>query len=195
MPWSGSGINAAPVYLTLISASYTSGWAKNNVFKAALFNDTVTPDRDLGGAAYQYGMAPWLPQAEVSNNPYWPPGGLRIPNSGGANGIVQTLDEVRFTGGPVTSSGPVTIIGARGDAVWDSSVALNVVHCFHDFGGDVDVNSGLLTIMWDPGGVMAMVAAAPPGAPLLTETGWPALPADVEPAPETGPPPRRRKAS
>jgi hypothetical protein len=197
MPWNGSHVMAGPVYMRLVIPAYGGGWSRPNIdWRCCLFNDTITPDPGLsggGGAIQCLGDSNWPITASITNAPGWPgPFGLQIPGQS----FTEVPDEIRFSGSPVTSSAAVTMAGIFGDMVCDHNTIYNpgdyrdIVHCYHEYGGQVDVTTGLLTIMWDMGGIMAMVVEPPPGAPPLPfgGRGFP-LP-EPEAVPVPAPPPR-----
>ena len=82
-PWLADALAPTPGFLG------KWGGPPNDLFKAALFNDTITPNKNVAAAASAYGAGVWLPAAGVSHA-NWPAVGRDVENTGGPTGFDPT---------------------------------------------------------------------------------------------------------
>lgn len=131
-----------------------TGLTGANSIKAALFNDTITPDKDATAANARYGAGVWA-SGGVSDtlNSNWPAVGrelasktLTTPSSGVA----------RFDAADTAGGGTLTIANAYGCLVYNDTVSAGAVDqgvCFNYFGGAQSVTAGTFTIVWSANGI------------------------------------------
>lgn len=129
-------------------------WTNATTVKAALFNTSVTPDKDAASASTAYNTGTWTTGNEVADGANWAAGGVAItgrtstnPSSG-----VWMADA---TDTPSTTS-TATLAAVFGCLVYSDSITTPVADqgfCFNFFGGTNSVTSGTFTIVWHANGV------------------------------------------
>jgi hypothetical protein len=125
--------------------------------KVALFNNSVTPDKDAALTSTGYNTGTWTTGNEVTDATNWVAGGrslasktLTNPSSG-----VFMLDAADLAGG-----GNVTISNAYGCLVYDDTITAGTGGvadegiCYNSFGGAQSVTAGTFTIVWAANGVL-----------------------------------------
>lgn len=146
-----------PVFAgTTTSATGYTGLDTDTV-KVALFNNSVTPDRDAAVGSTGFNTGTWTTSNEVIDATNWVSGGRTLANdaySSGGTGIVK-YDADDLAGG-----GTVTISGAHGCLVYDDTISAGTVAdqgaCFNYFGGAQSVTSGTFTIVWHASGIFTI---------------------------------------
>lgn len=127
-----------------------------DVFKAALYGNTITPDKDTTAilSAYNGAASQWVVAGEVSDTTHWPAGGIAIPTPAvttPSSGVVM------FDGGDVPSvDSAATLPNVYGCLVYDDTLAAPVADqgvSFHYFGGAQSVAGGSFTIVWHANGL------------------------------------------
>ena len=167
MAWSGSAIfRSWGTTIMLKQATPTTGTGEivtNDVVKAALFNNSITPDKDATTATSGYNSATsqWLTANEVtdtSGNNNWAAGGRALasktvtqPSSG-----VNMFDAADLAGG-----GTLTLASTYGCLVYDDTIASGGTVqdqgiCFNYFGGAQQVTAGTFSIVWSTNGVFRL---------------------------------------
>jgi hypothetical protein len=127
----------------------------SDAVKAALFNNSVTPDRTAAVASTGFNTGTWVTANEVTDVTNWVSGGRALagktftPSAG-----VITFDATDLAGG-----GTVTITAAFGAFVYDDAITAGTVAdqgvCFNYFGGSQSVTAGTFTIVWNASGIAA----------------------------------------
>jgi|SRR5215213_857881 len=156
MAWTDSRVFREWVAGPMMQASGTgyTGLDSDTV-KAALFNNTVIPDRDAAVASTGLNTGVWTPANQVTDATNWQSGGRTLasktfttPSSG-----LAVFDAADLSGG-----GTVTITNAYGCLVYDDSISGGTVVdqgvCFNYFGGAQSVVAGSFTIVWNSDGIM-----------------------------------------
>jgi len=131
--------------------------ANSDVFKAALYDNTVTPDRNATAASTAYNAGTWA-GGHVQDATSWPNVGrdLLSVTSGFAAGV-YTFDAADTT----SANSTATISGAYGCQVYDDTITTPVADqgwSFHYFGGSQSVTSGTFTVQWHPSGIVTFTA-------------------------------------
>lgn len=124
--------------------------------KVALFNNSVTPDRDAALTSTGYNTGTWVTGNEVTDATNWVAGGrtlasktLTTPSSG-----VFMFDAADLAGG-----GTLTLTNAFGCLVYDDSITAGTGGIadegvsFNYFGGAQSVTAGTFTIVWNANGI------------------------------------------
>lgn len=134
-----------------------TGLVGANVIKAALFDNTITPDKDATAANARYGAGAWA-SGGVSDATNWPAVGrdlasktLTTPSSG----------VTRFDAADTAGGGTLTITNAYGCLVYNDSVTAGAVDqgvCYNYFGGAQSVTGGTFTIVWSANGIFEVTA-------------------------------------
>jgi hypothetical protein len=156
--WIGDSLAPAP--------GFTGRWDPagvpplvNGDFRAALFDDSITPDETAPRDETAYGGGVWAAGEVIdTGGGNWPAGGadlLNVVYAAAGQVVVFTADPV---GGP--SAGPVTLADACGDLLYftDASgggpLLADQGAAFHNFGGPQSVTAGFFSIRWSAEGVM-----------------------------------------
>ena len=156
MAWTDSRVFREWITGPMFQASGTgyAGLATNTV-KAALFNNSVTPDKDAAVASTGFNTGTWVTANEVTDATNWVSGGRALasktfttPSSG-----VSMFDAADLAGG-----GTVTLTNAFGCLVYDDSITAGTVAdqgvSFNYFGGAQSVTAGTFTIIWNANGIV-----------------------------------------
>jgi hypothetical protein len=129
-----------------------------NTFKAALFNNTTTPDNTAlvltpFGATYNTG--PWVVANEVTDVTNWVAGGRALGTPSSPPATYAALAYVMFDAADTAGGGNVTLANVYGDLVYDPSCTpANLAVAYHSYGGSAQgVTAGTFTIIWHVNGV------------------------------------------
>lgn len=124
-----------------------------DTIKAALFDNTITPNQDVSSANSAYAAGVWA-AGGVSDATGWPAAGRSL--------VSQTLDSATaatvFLDAADTASAnsTTTLTNAYGCLVYDDTLTTPVADqgvCFNYFGGAQSVTSGSFTIVWHANGL------------------------------------------
>lgn len=156
MAWTDSRVFREWITGPMFQASGTgyTGLDSDTV-KAALFNNSVTPDKDAAVASTGYNTGTWVTANEVTDATNWVAGGRALasktfttPSSG-----VSMFDAADLAGG-----GTLTLTNAFGCLVYDDTITAGTVAdqgvSFNYFGGAQSVTAGTFTIIWNANGVV-----------------------------------------
>ena len=127
----------------------------SDAFKAALFNNTPTPDENVTSAlsAYNAGSSQWLTANEVFQAGQWAQGGVALAGAVLNSG---TSDVVFFDANDTASGGAFTGANIYGAQLYDTTVSTPVANqgvCFNYFGGPNGVTNGTFTSVWNVLGI------------------------------------------
>jgi hypothetical protein len=126
-----------------------------DTFKAALYNNTGTPDQNATSALSGYNAATsqWVVANEVSQVGQWAAGGVTL------TGVVcnsATAATVFFDANDTASGAAATLANVYGVLVYDSTLATPVASqgvSFNYLGGANSVTAGTLTVVWNANGI------------------------------------------
>lgn len=159
MAWTDSRIFRAWVAMPMLAdPSFTAptGYTnlEANTVKAALFNNSVTPDRDAAHASTGYNTGTWTTGNEVVDVTNWVAGGRALVN----DSLSQPSSGInRYDADNLSGGGTVTISNAFGCLIYDDSITAGTVAdqgvCFNYFGGAQSVTAGTFTIVWNENGI------------------------------------------
>lgn len=156
MAWSNSKIFTQWVNGPMWQASGTSyTGVDSDTVKAALFNNSVTPDRDAAVASTGFNTGTWVTANEVIDATNWVSGGRALASKTITAGTgLSTFDAADLAGG-----GAVTLANVYGSFVYDDTISGGTVAdqgiCFNYFGGAQSVTAGTFTIVWNASGIAA----------------------------------------
>ncbi len=130
-----------------------------DAFKAALYNNSITPDNDATQANSCYNAGQWANTNEVIDSSGggtdWAAGGRSLTSP-----VVDsaTADTVFFDAVDTASGATADISGAFGCLVYDdtSTTPSDQGVCFNYFGGSNSVTNGTFTIVWHANGIFRM---------------------------------------
>lgn len=152
MAWSNSKIFSSFVTDAL---NRTAAFDLNaDAFKAALFNNTGTPDQTVASASAAYNTGQWVTANEVSNGG-WSAAGLALAS------ITSTFASNVFTfdAADTANGTAATLANVFGTLVYDDTLTTPVADqgvCFNYFGGTQSVTAGTFTIVWNASGIFAL---------------------------------------
>lgn len=124
-------------------------------FKAALFDNTITPSQTVASASTAYGAGVWA-TGGVSDASGWPAAGIAL--TGVASGFSSNVYTFDATDTPSANS-TTTLTNAYGVLIYDDTLATPVVDqgvCFNYLGGANSVVAGTFTVVWNASGIMAV---------------------------------------
>lgn len=155
MAWSNSKISMA--FIT-DSLNRTNAFDLNaDTFKAALFDNTITPSQTVASASFAYGAGVWA-SGGVSDASGWPAAGRALANvASGFSSNVYTFD----ADDTVSANATTAITNAYGVLVYDDTLASVVVDqgvSFNYLGGANTLASGTFTVIWATAGIIAITA-------------------------------------
>lgn len=126
----------------------------SDVVKVALFNNTITPDRNAAVGSSGYNTGVWLSANEVSDATNWVAGGRALLNK---TFNTTTSNTFFFDADDLAGGGNVTLSGVQGCLIYDDSITAGTVADqgvgFSWFGGAQSVTAGTFTIIWDATGI------------------------------------------
>ena len=152
MAWSNSKISSA--FITDALNRTNAFDVNSDTLRAALFNNSITPDQTAAAASFAYNAGQWANTNELSQGG-WAAGGVAltgVTSSFASN--VYTFDATDTANGTAA-----TISGAFGCLVYDDTLTTPVADqglSFHYFGGTQSVTAGTFTIVWAASGVLSL---------------------------------------
>ena len=124
----------------------------SDTIKAALYNNTPTPDANVAAAASAYNTGQFVVANEVSGM-NWPAGGIAL-----ASKVVDvaTASVVMLDAADTASTGNATLANVYGALVYDDTLTTPVADqgiSFNYFGGVQSVTNGIFTAIWNANGI------------------------------------------
>lgn len=122
-----------------------------DTFKAALYNNTGTPDKNATAtlSTYNGAASAWVLANEVTDATNWVAGGRTLVSPAID---ISVAGACFFSASNTAGGGNVTLSGVMGCLVYDTTVASQGV-CFNYFGGSQSVTAGTFTIVWSANGI------------------------------------------
>jgi hypothetical protein len=153
--WSGSGIfREWPSQVFQVSGTSYTGLDSDTV-KAALFNNTGTPDKDAAVASTGYNTGQWVTANEVTGASEWVAAGRALASK---TFTTPSSGVFMFDAADLTGSASVTMSGIQGCLVYDDTISGGTVAkqgvSFNYFGGAQSVTSGTFSVAWNANGVL-----------------------------------------
>jgi hypothetical protein len=142
---------AAPTTFSSLSA---------DTVKAALFNNTTTPDKTVAVGSTGFNTGVWITANEVTDVTNWVSGGRALASK--AFTIDTGSSSICFQAAATAGGGNVTIANAYGCLVYDDTITAGTVAkqamCYNSFGGSAQgVTAGTFTILWATVGALTNV--------------------------------------
>jgi hypothetical protein len=151
--WSNSKI-----FLAFLEDALENVDAKNlssDTFKAALYDNDITPDQTVATASTVYNAGQWASAGnEVSDGTEWDAAGE--PLTGVASGFSSNVYTFDATNTPSGGSS-ATLANVYGCLVYDDTVSDRGI-CYNYFGGVNSVTDGTFTIVWNASGIFTITA-------------------------------------
>jgi hypothetical protein len=156
MAWSESKVFTQFILDPLVEGTSTgaTGYTgiESDTVKVALFDSSITPDRNAAVASTGYNTGQWLTSDEVSHA-NWPAGGQTLAT----DDFTAGSGFVMYDAADLAGAGTLTLTDANGCLVYDDSVTAGTVAdqgiCYNWFGGAQTVTGGTFTIVWHANGV------------------------------------------
>lgn len=156
MAWSNSKIFMATI--EDVFENTTAVDLNSDTFKAALYDNDITPDQTVLSANTAYNVGQWVITGnEVTSGADWPAGGVAlasVTSSFASN--VYTFDAANTASGSAA-----TLAAVFGCLVYDDTIATPVADqglCYNYFGGTNSVTNGTFTIVWHASGILTITA-------------------------------------
>ena len=150
MAWS-----ASKIFVAFIEDALENTDAKNIVtdtHKAALYNNSITPDNTVATASTVYNAGVWGVANEVSDGTEWDAAGE--PLTGVT--FAPTAAVLKFDATDTPSGGTsATLASVFGCLVYDDTVSDRGL-CYNYFGGTNSVTDGTFTIVWNAAGIFTI---------------------------------------
>jgi hypothetical protein len=151
MAWSNSKLFLAT--LEDILENTTEIDMNSNTFKAALYDNDITPDQTVASANTAYNAGQWTSSGnEVFDGAEWAQGGVAlgsVTSSFASN--VYTFDAAN-----TASGSSATLAAVFGCLVYSDTITTPVADqgvCYNYFGGTNSVTDGTFTIVWNASGI------------------------------------------
>jgi hypothetical protein len=125
-----------------------------DTIRAALFNNSITPDKDVSAANSAYNVAQWGTANEVYHAGQWAQAGVAL-----ASQIVDvaTSGVIMFDAADTSSGSAATLASVYGNLIYDDTLTTPVADqglCYNYYGGSQGVTAGTFTVIWNSNGVM-----------------------------------------
>jgi hypothetical protein len=125
----------------------------SDTIKAALYGNTITPDRDVTAANSAYNAGQWVTGGELTSSGQWAAGGVALSSK---TITTPSSGVTMFDAADTASGSTATLSNVYGCLVYDSTISTPVANqgvCYNYFGGANSVTSGTFTIIWSANGI------------------------------------------
>lgn len=125
--------------------------------KVALFNNSVTPDRDAALTSTGFNTGTWVTANEVTDATNWVSGGRTLASK---TFTTPSTGVFMFDAADLAGGGTVTLTNAFGCLVYDDTVTAGTGGIadqgvsFNYFGGAQSVTAGSFTVVWNANGIV-----------------------------------------
>lgn len=157
MAWSNSKIFMALIEDVLENTTALD--LNSDTFKAALYDNDITPDQTVTSANTAYNAGQWTASGnEVSDGTEWDAGGeplTTVTSTRSSN--VYTFDADNTPSGGSSA----TLAAVFGCLVYSDTITTPVADqgvCYNYFGGTNSVTDGTFTIVWNASGIFTITA-------------------------------------
>ncbi len=158
MAWTDSRVFREWIVGPMFQASGTNYTGlDSDAVKVALFNNSITPDKDaaVGLTGYNAATSAWLTANEVTDATNWQAGGRTLASK---TFTTPSTGVAMFDAADLAGGGTVTLTNAYGCLVYDDAITAGTVAdqgvSFNYFGGAQSVTSGTFTIIWNANGIV-----------------------------------------
>jgi hypothetical protein len=155
MAWTDSRIFREFMIGPMYQASGT-GWTgvDSDTIKAALFNNTTTPDNDAAVGSTGYNTGVWVTGNEVTGSSEWVAAGRTLASK---TITAPAADTVMFDAADLTGVATITITNAFGLFVYDDTITAGTVAdqgiSYNYFGGAQSVTAGTFSVIFHANGI------------------------------------------
>ena len=157
MTWANSKVFQR--HLTNMIGNVTAIDWDADTWKAALYNNSITPDNDVTTdvlTGYNGAASQWVTANEVidttGGGTDWPAGGVALASK---VTDVATADLVKVDAADTASGATADISTAHGCLVYDDTLTNKPGMSYNYFGGANSVTNGTFTIVWHANGVVS----------------------------------------
>lgn len=155
MAWSNSKIFVSTIEDILENT--TAMDVNSDTFKAALYDNDITPSNTAASASVAYNAGQWVASGnEVADGTEWDAGGEPLTGVTFApTAAVLTFDATDTPSGGSSA----TLANVFGCLVYDDTIASPVADqgiCYNYFGGTNSVTDGTFTIIWNASGIFTL---------------------------------------
>jgi hypothetical protein len=130
----------------------------SDTFKAALYDNDITPDQTVTSANTAYNAGQWASAGnEVSEAGQWAAGGVALSSVTSA----RASNVFTFDAADTASGTAADLANVHGVLVYDDTITTPVADqgvCFNYLGGANSVVNGTFTVVWDAAGIFAITA-------------------------------------
>lgn len=156
MAWAASAIIREFITDALANAvAYDLSGTGVDTYKAALYNNSITPDKDSALTGYNEAASQWVVANEVidttGGGTDWPAAGVALASPALTN---PSTGVVMWDATDTASGSTADIANAYGCLVYDDTLAGKPGISFNYFGGANSVTNGTFTIVWSANGVL-----------------------------------------
>lgn len=155
MAWSNSKIFMATIEDLLENTTAVD--LNSDTFKAALFDNSITPSQTVASASTAYGAGVWA-SGGVVDAVSWPAVGRDLASvTSTFSSNVYTFDAADTASADATTD----LASVYGCLVYDDTITTPVADqglCFNYFGGSNSVVAGTFTIVWNASGILTITA-------------------------------------
>jgi hypothetical protein len=158
MAWSNSKIFRFFLGNALANAiAYDLSGTGVDSFKAALYNNSITPDQNVGTdvlTGYNGSGSQWVVANEVTDATNWPAGGRPLVSPAID---IATSATVFFDAADTASVGATTTLAnVFGTLVYDDTLTNKPGISYNYFGGTQSVTNGTFTVIWHANGIFRL---------------------------------------
>jgi hypothetical protein len=154
MAWSASKIFVATIEDILENT--TAMDLNSDTFKAALYDNDITPSQTVTSANTAYNAGQWTASGnEVADGAEWAAGGVAL----GSVTFGSASNVLTFDAADTASGSSATLAAVFGCLVYDDTIAAPVADqglSYHYFGGTQSVTDGTFTVVWSASGVLSL---------------------------------------
>jgi hypothetical protein len=159
MAWTDSHVfREWPLQTMQVSGTGYTGLDSDTI-KVALFDSTVTPDKDAAVGNTGYNTGTWALAREVTGGANWTAGGRALT---GKTFTAPDTGVAMFDAADLSAGGTLTLANAYGCLVYDDSITGGSVAdqgvAFLYFGGPQSVTSGSFQVVWSSNGIVRFAA-------------------------------------
>lgn len=125
--------------------------------KVALFNNSVTPDKDAALTSTGFNTGTWTTGNEVTDATNWVSGGRTLASK---TFTTPSTGVFMFDAADLAGGGTVTLTNAFGCLVYDDAITAGTGGIadqgvsFNYFGGAQSVTAGTFTVVWNANGIV-----------------------------------------
>ena len=153
MAWSNSKIFMATIEDVLENTTELD--LNSNTFKAALFDNSITPSQTVASASTAFGAGVWA-SGQVFDGAEWATGGVAL--TGVTSTFASNVYTFDATDTPSTGTS-ATLAAVFGCLVYSDTIATPVADqgiTYNYFGGTNSVTDGQFTIVWNASGIFTL---------------------------------------